>query len=69
MGEQVAVSDDAARRAARRVGYVARKSRWRKYSLDNLGDFAIIDPSTNGIVAGFRYDLTAEEVVAWCHDT
>jgi hypothetical protein len=67
--EASGVSDSAARRAARRVGLVARKSRWRKYSIDNHGDFIIIDPSTNGVVAGSRFDLTAEEVVEWCRDT
>jgi hypothetical protein len=55
--------------AARRLGYVARKSRWRKYSIDNHGEFMIVDPETNGAVAGSRYDLTAAEVVEWCRDT
>jgi hypothetical protein len=69
MNEESVASDSAARRAARRAGYIATKSRWRKYSIDNHGDFMIVDPSTNGVVAGSRYDLTADEVVAWCRDT
>jgi hypothetical protein len=63
---QCTPSDSAARRAARRAGFIARKSRWRKYSIDNHGDFMIVDPETNGAVAGSRYDLTADEVVEWC---
>jgi hypothetical protein len=33
-------SDDRARRAARRVGLIARKSRCRVGSIDNFGGFA-----------------------------
>ncbi len=69
MNKQTSVSDSAARRAARRVGYVARKSRWRKYSIDNYGDFMIVDPSTNVPVAGSRYDYTAEDVVEYCRES
>jgi len=36
-----------ARRAARRAGLVARKSRWRQNSIDNFGDFQLIDPERN----------------------
>jgi hypothetical protein len=55
-----------ARRAARRAGYVARKTRWRRGSIDNYGGFAIINPENRGIVEGFRFELTAAEVIAWC---
>ena len=54
-----------ARRAAKRVGLLARKSR-RQFSIDNLGDFQLIDPFYNAIVAGERFDLTAEEVIDFC---
>jgi hypothetical protein len=55
-----------ARRAARSAGYVARKSRWRRDSLDNQGGFMIVDPDTSFLVAGARYDLSAEQVIDWC---
>ena len=55
-----------ARRAARKVGLVARKSRWRVGSIDNYGEFMLIEPSGNYPVAGFRYDMTAEEVLEYC---
>jgi len=59
-------SDSKARRAARRVGLVARKSRWRRDSFDNHCGYMLIDPTTNFVVAGSRFDLTAEDVVQFC---
>jgi len=55
-----------ARRVAKCEGWLARKSRWRVGSIDNLGGFAIIDPVTNGIVYGPQFDLTAEDVIEIC---
>jgi hypothetical protein len=63
---EMVMSDSAARRAAQRAGYVARKSWWRKYSLDNFGDFMLVDPQYNIPIAGSRYDLSAAEVVEYC---
>ena len=64
------ISEDAiearARRAARRVGLMARKSRWRMGSIENYGMFMLIDPYRNWVVAGERFDLTAEDVIAYC---
>ena len=54
-----------ARRAARAAGYVAKKSRWRVGSVDNYGHFMIVDPSTNFVVNGFRFDMIAEEVIEY----
>jgi hypothetical protein len=58
--------DSRARRAAKRVGLQARKSRWRAGSIDNLGGFQIIDPWRNWIVAGQRFDFTARDVIEFC---
>ena len=60
--------DARARRAARREGLVARKSRWRHGSIDNHGGFMLIDPSMNFVVAGPRFDLTPEEVIGYCSE-
>ncbi len=60
--------DARARRAARRVGLVARKSRWRLGSIDNAGGFMLIEPACNYAVAGFKFDLAPEAVIAWCQD-
>jgi hypothetical protein len=62
------MSESQARRAARKAGFVARKSRWRKDSIDNQGGFQLIDPSTNGIVDGSRFDMSADDVVKFCRD-
>ena len=58
--------EDRARRAAKRVGPQARKSRWRAGSIDNLGDFQIIYPMHNWIIAGEKFDFTADDVIAFC---
>jgi hypothetical protein len=59
-------SDSQARRAAKRVGLLARKSRWRRDTIDNFGDFMLIEPRLNCVVAGSRFDLTAADVVELC---
>jgi hypothetical protein len=61
-------SDSRARRAARRVGLVARKSRWRRGTNDNHGDYMLTDPTRNVIVAGPRFNMTVEEVVEFCEN-
>jgi hypothetical protein len=57
-----------ARRAAKRVGLYAKKSRWRLGSINNYGEFQIIDPYTNFIKAGEKFDLSAEEVIDYCRE-
>jgi hypothetical protein len=37
--------DSRARRLARKAGFVARKSRWRRDSCDNFGEFMLIEPA------------------------
>jgi len=55
-----------ARRAAKRHGLVARKSRWRRDSVDNHGGFMLVDSYNNNVVAGARFDMTADDVVEFC---
>lgn len=55
-----------ARRAARRGGLVARKSRWRAGSIDNFGGFILVDPMRNWVVNGSRFDLSAADVIEHC---
>ena len=68
LGGRTVISDKAmdarARRAAKCVGLIARKSRWRRDSIDNFGDCMLIDLYGNYSVAGFRFDMTAEDVIA-----
>jgi hypothetical protein len=58
--------DGRARRAARRVGLMARRSRWRLGSIDNFGGYRLVDPDGNWVVAGERFDMSAEDVIARC---
>ena len=60
--------EQRARRAAKRVGLIARKSRWRRDSIDNYGGFMLVDPGPNIPVAGFRFDMTPQEVIEHCAD-
>jgi hypothetical protein len=55
------------RSLARRHGYIVRKSRKWKYipSVDDLGNFTLVDNHTNGAVLGFRYSATLDEIEAW----
>jgi hypothetical protein len=57
--------DARARRAARLVGFDARKSR-RSMSVDNWGGYMLVDPSVNVCVGGSRFDLSAEEIIQHC---
>ena len=57
--------DARARRAARRAGLIARRSRWRRDSIYNFGEFMLIERYSNGVVAGQRFDLSAEDVIAY----
>jgi len=58
--------EQRARRKAKSVGLVAIKSRKGVGSVDNLGGFRIIDAILGTFEAGERFDLTAEEVIAYC---
>jgi len=58
--------DARARRAARRVGLTARRSRWRLDTIDNYGGYMLVDPSANITVYGSRWDLSAEDVIEFC---
>jgi hypothetical protein len=57
-----------ARRAARKVGLVAVKSRWRRNTIDNCGGFQIVDPYFNMVKEGVRYDLSARAVIEYCQE-
>ena len=58
--------DDAARAAATRVGLYAVKTRWRAHSVDNHGEFQLLDKGRNTVVAGDKFDLTADQVIEFC---
>lgn len=58
--------DQRARRAAERVGLKAIKSRSGRGSVDNYGGYMIIDPARNWVVAGHRFEFSADEAIAFC---
>ena len=50
------VRENALRRRARRLGLILRKSRARRWSMDNRGQYRLIDADRNLIVAGERFE-------------
>jgi hypothetical protein len=68
MHVSVGALESRARRAARRIGLVARKSRWRASSCDNRGQFMLIEPRHNIVVSGSRFDMSAQEVIDYCSE-
>lgn len=68
MGISEKALDARARRAAARIGLVARKSRWRAGTIDNYGEYMVVNPSTNFPLAGFKYDMSADEVIEYCRE-
>ena len=59
--------EQALRRVLKAAGCTIRRSR-NSISPDNLGGYMIIDLSSNGVVAGSRYELSLEEVRDWAKD-
>ena len=60
--------EQRARRRARRVGLRAEKSR-RRLSVDNHGGFRLIDPATNVIEVGEKFNMSSEQVIEYCKPT
>lgn len=58
-------TENRARRAAKSAGLIARKSR-RYDPINNQGEFMLVEPERNFPVAGFHYDMSAEEVIDYC---
>jgi hypothetical protein len=58
--------EQRARRAAKRIGLMAIKSRAGVGSSHNRGRFQLIDPNRNAIVAGSDCELTPEDIITFC---
>jgi hypothetical protein len=58
-------TEQSARLAALRVGLVACKFR-QHAGIDNRGGFQIIDPVSHLIMAGEKFDLSTDDVIAIC---
>lgn len=59
-------TDQRARRKAEVVGLLAQKGP-RPYNVDNIGLFRLINPRTEEVVAGHKFDLTANEAWRFCN--
>jgi hypothetical protein len=57
--------DGRARRAARRAGLAAIKSR-RQLSSANRGGYMLVNPERNFLIAGEHFELSAEAVIEFC---
>jgi hypothetical protein len=58
--------DNKARRYANRLGLCAKKWRGSLGTSLNQGGFMLLEPIGNRVVAGERFDLTADDVIAFC---
>jgi hypothetical protein len=56
--------EDRVRRMACRRGYRVRKSR-RSASLDNFGDYMLVDLAHNVVALGSRYDASLDDIEAF----
>jgi hypothetical protein len=63
-----AAMEARARRAARRVGLIAKKSRRWVGSVFNHGGFMLVDGYYGHLVMGEWFDLTPEDVISYCED-
>lgn len=50
------------RRRAKAIGVRFVKSHRRPVSLDDLGEYMVIDVGTNSVISGDRYDCDIEDV-------
>lgn len=60
-------AEERARRAAGKVGLLAKKSR-RAFGFYNQGGFMLLDPFRNFVVWGERFDLSADAVIEFCRE-
>ena len=66
--QTVAAREARARRAARRVGLIAKKSRRWVGTVFNHGEFMLVDGYYGHLVMGEWFDLTPEDVISFCNE-
>ena len=54
------------RRAAKRCGWLLKKSSIQKPTIDDQGKLMIIDPYTTSVVAGEKFNLDAQDAFVFC---
>jgi hypothetical protein len=55
------------RRLARRQGYSVHKSRG-SFSINNRGEFMLVDANRNAIELGERFDATLDDIERWLRE-
>lgn len=55
------------RRALNKHGYSLRRSR-KPISIDNMGEYMIVEIFSNSVVAGFRFNLSLADVADWLRE-
>lgn len=55
------------RRALNKHGYSLRRSR-KPISIDNMGEYMIVDIFSNSVAAGSRFDLSLTDVADWIRE-
>ena len=58
------LTEKSIRRALNKAGYALHKSR-KPISIDNMGDYMVVDLLGGYVVTGSRFDLSLEEVQNW----
>ncbi len=56
--------DAMLRRKAKASGLELRRSRWRLDTIDNFGGYMLVDPWTNCLVDGERFNLGTADVLS-----
>ncbi len=65
MPNNIKALEARARRAAKRAGLRAVKSR-KQESINNFGEFMLVELDSSFIVAGYEFNLTPEDVIEYC---
>ena len=55
------------RRALNKNGYILRKSR-KPISINNLGEYMVVDAFTNAVVVGARFEYSLDDITDFFDD-
>ena len=65
---EIARREARARRGLARQGMALKKDRARTWSVDRQGGYMIVDPNSNALLAGEKFDLSLETVESWAKE-
>ncbi|MBR3561926.1 MAG: hypothetical protein IKN81_10465 [Oscillospiraceae bacterium] len=58
-------TEEQLRHKLKAAGYALHKSRARRITIDDLGDYCVVDVDTNAVIVGPRFNATLDEVEDW----